>query len=87
MDRLIEELAKYAHSAWSGWMIYLFSKSSQNADGGVVIPSELVTRWKRQMGTAYRDLPEKEKESDREEARKILNAINRVLSLRLKGSR
>lgn len=67
-----EELAAYAHEAWSGWMRYLFSLSTHNADGTVTIPKELVERWTRQMETTYKDLPENEKHSDRVEAIRIM---------------
>lgn len=70
-----ERLATYAHSAWSGWMKYMFSKSDQNADGSVTIPKELVARWTRQMYTPYSELPEDEKNSDRDEADKIQSTI------------
>ena len=32
VDNKMEILADYAHKAWSGWMIYLFKKSSENND-------------------------------------------------------
>jgi hypothetical protein len=67
-----EQLAAYAHDAWAGWMKYLFAKSPENEDGSVTIPAELVKRWRRQMNTAYEDLPEGEKQSDRVEARTIM---------------
>ena len=69
-----EALAEYAHTAWSGWMQYMFSKCEPIAGLGeaLIIPEEFVQRWKRQMKTAYTDLPENEKESDREEAQEIL---------------
>ncbi len=38
----------------------------------VTIPAQMVARWTRQMNTPYADLPENEKESDREEADKII---------------
>jgi hypothetical protein len=72
-----EPLADYAHSAWSGWMRYMFDKSTRNADGSVTIPPELVTRWGRQMNTPYADLPEGEKESDRKEAQKIVEVLSK----------
>ena len=71
-----EKLAEYAHDSWSGWMQYLFDKSDINEDCSVTIPPELVTRWGRQMNTAYLELPENEKESDLAEADKILAIIN-----------
>jgi hypothetical protein len=70
-----EELAAYAHDAWTGWMKYLFEQSQRNADGSVTIPSNLVARWERQMTTPYAELPEAEKESDRIEACKIMRVF------------
>jgi hypothetical protein len=74
-DYTIEVMAAYAHAAWSGWMRYLFSVSSENEDGSVTIPVWAVERWKRQMNTAYDHLPESEKESDRLEADCILRSL------------
>lgn len=71
-DLVRERLAEYAHSAWAGWMRYLFEKSPQNSDGSVTIPSELVERWTRQTNTPYEELPEGEKKSDLKEADKML---------------
>ena len=73
-----ESLAKYAHKAWSGWMRYLFEKSTKNKDGTVTIPKWAVERWQRQAQTPYDKLPEAEKESDRAEAKDILNVLNKV---------
>jgi hypothetical protein len=67
-----ERLAAYAHDAWAGWMNYLFSKCKTNNDGTVTIPEWAVMRWHRQATTPYHELPEREKESDRLEAEKIL---------------
>jgi hypothetical protein len=77
-DYLIEKLAALAHRQWSGWMQYLFGKcEDQQFDGRTqkVIPAWAVERWQRQMTTPYAELPEKEKESDREEARRVLAAL------------
>ena len=63
-----EKFAEYAHDAWSGWMKYLFRKSTLNDDGTVTIPKWAVDRWQRQASTAYKDLSEKEKDNDRDEA-------------------
>jgi hypothetical protein len=41
----------------------------------MVVPAKLVKRWKRQMETPYSDLSEKEKDSDREQADKVLEAL------------
>lgn len=74
-DELREALAAYAHNAWSGWMIYLFSKCTEHPGGFYTIPVWAVKRWKRQMDTNYCDLPEEEKQSDREEADRILSLV------------
>lgn len=74
---IIEEHADFAHSAWSGWMKYLFSKTTSNEDGSETIPKELTDRWRRQLKTSYKDLPEDEKESDRDEAIKVLKIVQK----------
>jgi len=74
-DELIERLADCAHVAWSGWMKYMFSKMHDDCEGGLRLPGEFVDRWVRQMNTPYAGLPEIEKESDRVEAKKIIEII------------
>lgn len=80
IDKL-EKLADLAHKSWSGWMEHLFEKSESNEDGTVVIPKELVERWKRQIETKYEDLSDDEKESDRKEARKVLKILEAKLEV------
>lgn len=75
-----EAVADAAHVAWSGWMKYQFDKSQQMCDAegvpvGLMVPQELVERRRRQMTTAYAELPENEKESDRKEADRYLAAM------------
>jgi hypothetical protein len=70
-----EQLAALAHEQWAAWMKYLFEKSIDGGDGSVEIPALYVARWKRQMNTSYLNLSEKEKESDRAEADKVLRVI------------
>ena len=65
-------LAEYAHSAWSGWLMYMFKEGRLSGTGELVIPKELAIRWNRQMNTPYDSLPEEEKDSDRQEARKMI---------------
>ena len=67
-----EQLADLCHEQWAGWMKYLFSKSIHGSDGSVVIPPELVERWRRQMETPYSQLSEPEQNSDRNEADKFI---------------
>lgn len=80
---LREKLAEYAHEAWLGWMKHLFSKGVFLNEGNTMpkegdhptmwmMPFWAIERWTRQMNTAYADLPEDEKESDRREADRML---------------
>lgn len=75
-----EKIASCMHDIWAHWMKYLYSKCHRlgNSDGpahdkdDLVIPKEYVERWQRQMVTPYDILSEKEKDSDREQADKVL---------------
>ncbi len=66
-----DKLAEYAHEAWSGWMRYLFDKSTPDA-GCTIIPSDLTTRWRRQASTPFNKLPPEERRSDYTEADHML---------------
>ena len=74
-EEIREQLAAYAHEAWSGWMQYMFSKGRPYYDGTLELPAWAVERWTRQMNTRYADLSDMEKNSDREEADKMLAII------------
>ena len=78
MDRsmLIEKLADAEHASWAHWMAYLFSKCVRNEDGTYTIPAESASHWQMQVHTPYVSLTEREKESDRDEVRKILPLID-----------
>ena len=77
-NELREALAAYAHEAWSGWINYEFGKGVRNPDGSITLPASLVERWDRQRATAYADLPEGEKASDRKEADQMLALFYRL---------
>lgn len=72
---LRERLSEYAHAAWSGWIDYMFSKGTRDEDGGLRLPRWAVERWERQSVTEYALLSENEKESDRQEADRILRIV------------
>jgi hypothetical protein len=83
---LIEALAAQAHTSWSGWMRYLFSKGITNDDLSVTIPPDSVRRWTRQMGLIYDQLPERERESDRTEALAYLEIMERFADVLVEGA-
>lgn len=43
------------------------------------MPKWAVDRWERQLNTLYKDLSEKEKESDRKESDKIIEILGREM--------
>jgi hypothetical protein len=88
---LREALAALQHEIWAHWTLYQFSCCTDISDTSVCaeqsahiatpstleIPGEKVTRWKRQANQHYDHLSEKERNSDREQADKILALFER----------
>jgi len=70
-----EKLASLQHDIWTHWMHYLFSCCNKTNNGHYWIPKDKVTHWKRQMSFKYDNLTEREKESDRDQADKILKLL------------
>ncbi len=76
---LVECLADVQHVIWAHWMAYLFSvceKKDYFILKHTVIPEEKVRRWTRQMYAHYSLMPEGEKESERDQAWKVLEALD-----------
>jgi hypothetical protein len=80
MDELLEQLASIEHERWSHWQRYLHGKGVPQADGSLLLPSDLVHRWELQMETPYDQLSESEKQSDREQVQRYLPLIVAKLS-------
>lgn len=83
LSGLVEKLAAIEHERWSHWQRYLHSRCSPQADGSLLLPADLVARWQKQIDTKYVDLPDSEKESDREQVRKYLPLITTALTERV----
>lgn len=62
---LLERLAALEHDQWAHWTRYLLAN----------LTPENVERWRRQIETPYAELSEKEKGSDREWARKVMEIV------------
>ena len=67
LKEIKEQLADIEHQRWVDWQKYLHSVCVKNADGSLTIPKSNVEHWERQINTNYKDLTEKEKDSDREQ--------------------
>ena len=76
MDTLRKQLADQQHAIWAHWMRDMFTCGSFSANGSWTMPAEKVERWQRQMDTPYSDLSEKERESDRHQADKVLGVLS-----------
>lgn len=84
---VVEIMADVEHDRWAGWQKYFFSKcllKPQSQVGGMddryiyfALPKDLYERWTRQIETPYSELSEEEKDSDRKEARKTIEALEK----------
>lgn len=79
LNGLIEQLATIEHERWAHWQRYMHSKCIRQPNGSLLLPSELVARWEKQMNTSYSELDEQERESDREQVRRYLPLIAAAL--------
>lgn len=80
LEEIIDVLADIEHQRWAHWQRYMHGKCDHRSDGALVIPTDLVKQWERQIATPYRELSKKEKESDREQVRKYILTIVEALS-------
>jgi hypothetical protein len=76
---ILEELAAIEHERWAHWQSYMHERCLRRADGSLVVPPELVLRWERLIATPYAELTELERESDREQVRRYMPALARLL--------
>lgn len=83
-EEFLEKLSAIEHTRWSGWQEYLHTKCTRNQDGSLTIPAGYTENLERLIKTTYSSLTEKEKESDREEARKTIEVIHKELLRRAK---
>ena len=88
-EDLKEKLADIEHQRWADWQEFLFSVCEPyNTDditehGQIIIPRAFVACWQKEIDTAYKDLTEKEKDSDREQVDRYLPLLkNFILSQR-----
>ncbi|WP_280492905.1 hypothetical protein [Nocardia asiatica] len=77
---LMEQLAAIEHERWAHWQRHMHSRCTIGADGSLTIPAELAARWTSQMSTPYEDLPEEQRESDREQVRRYLPILEEALA-------
>jgi hypothetical protein len=76
---LMEKLADIEHQRWADWQKYVFSVCIEDDNCVLFIPNWARDKWNSQIMTPYKDLSEKEKESDREQVRRYLPIIQTLL--------
>jgi hypothetical protein len=76
---LREQIAAYAHTAWSAYMDYFLAKCITQPDGALLIPAGYVQAIERLIATPYADLSLAEKQGDLDEADKLLILVNAAL--------
>ena len=69
---LLEQLAALEHEQWVHWTTYMLSRLGYHPSTS----NPIVKRWYRQIIIPYSELSEREKKSDREWARKVLEIVN-----------
>ena len=82
---LVETIADFIHDQWSHCMKYMFSQGGHTGEPRDrfyewCVRNPTIKRWERQMNTPYSELSEKEKDSDREWAIKLLKLIQKDLN-------
>lgn len=75
----LRTLAILNHKQWNHWLEYQNSCSTYLENGDLILPSDKIARWKRQIKTSYANLSEQEKNSDRAIASKWIQDINNIL--------
>ena len=70
MSNLVEKLSELEHDQWAHWTKYMLNNMTP----------ENIKQWKRQISTPYDELTEKEKDSDREWANKVVAVLRAIQS-------
>jgi hypothetical protein len=81
-SKLLEDLAELEHSQWAHWTKYMLDRleqleKEQDANDPYKVQKQ-IKNWRRQIDTPYDKLSEKEKDSDRKWAGKVLECIVRT---------
>jgi hypothetical protein len=80
---LVEKLADIEHERWADWQRWVHQCGGMIEVEGVMlfaIPADVKQRWDRQIRTPYKDLTEKEKQSDRDQVNRYLPLIQELIT-------
>ena len=76
--KFIETGADLEHKRWARWQSWCHKVLRENCPSPEL--EKVLERWDRQIATDYKDLSEKEKESDKEQVREYLPLICQLLA-------
>ena len=74
-NKLFEQLALIEHTRWADWQIWCHEVLRLNCTSNRL--EKVLKRWDRQIATKYKDLSEKEKDSDREQVMKYWHLLDK----------
>ena len=77
-----EKLANIEHQRWADWQKWCHKVLRENCPSPEL--EKVLERWDKQIATDYKDLTEKEKDSDREQVERYWPLIDRALQAREK---
>ncbi len=72
-NELFEKLAEVEHNRWRDWQKYCHKILRENCGSPEL--EGVLKRWDRQIATDYKDLPEREKDSDREQVMRYYHLL------------
>ncbi len=75
---LKEKLADIEHQRWADWQNWCHKILRENCGSPEL--EKVLERWDKQIATSYKDLTEKEKDSDREQVDRYLPLIEELFS-------
>jgi hypothetical protein len=73
----VEKGADLEHQRWARWQTYFHKVLRKECPSPEL--ERVLARWDRQIATPYSKLSEKEKESDREQARAYLPLVEEII--------
>ena len=74
-NKLVEKLADLEHKRWSNWQTLCHKILREHCPSEAM--EKVLAQWDKQIAMDYKDLSEREKEMDREEAKKTLEVLSR----------
>ena len=84
MANLFEKLADIEHQRWSDWQTWCHKILRENCPSPEL--EKVLERWERLISIPYKDLKEKEKESDREQVMRYWYLIQDEISCSMKDA-